>query len=296
MRSPWVSVETQELTSEESKMMKLLMTSAAAFTLAVPPALAQVSGLTVSVGVDYVEGEFNTNNNDNWTWTIPFTVKYETGPWILKASIPYVRTHGVNRDVGQAIQPIGAVPLSETQDGLGDTVLSGFYTVADARKYPVGVDLGVKVKLVTASKEKDLITTGNEDYSFQADLYQVYGLYTVFGTIGWTKKGDIRFRDRDRTLADGTPNPTFGLFLTQDAKDPWYLSIGGSYKLSQETSVGLAYDFREKVLDGGSEISEATLFLSHRFTKEWKVQPYGLVGFSDGSPDWGLGATVSYGF
>jgi len=277
------------------RFLKVLV-SAVIVPLAVPSALAQVSGLTASIGVDYVEGKYNTGSSDNWTWTVPLTLKYETGPFLLKASIPYVRTRGVNRDVGLG-QPglTNSIPPG-TQEGIGDTVLSAFYTVADARKYPVGLDLGVKAKLVTASKDKDLITTGNPDYSLQADAYQVYGPVTWFGTIGWARKGDIRFRDRDPTLADGSPNPTFGLFLTQDSKNPWYFSVGGSYKLSQGTSLGIAYDYRQKVVDGGSEISEATLFLSHRLTQEWKVQPYGVVGFSNGSPDWGLGASFSYGF
>lgn len=265
--------------------------------LAATPALAaDLTGLSVSVGVDYVEGKYNTNSNDNWTWTFPVTVKYETGPLVLKASVPYVRAHGVNADVGATPATLTRSVPPGTQEGLGDTVLSAFYTVADATKYPVGVDLGVKVKLVTANKDKDLITTGNEDYSLQADLYQVYGLVTWFGTVGWTSKGNIRFKDRDPVLPDGSPNPTFGVFLTEDSKDPWYFSVGASYKLRPETSLGFAYDYRQEVVNGGSEISEATVFLSHKITKEWKVQPYGVVGFSNGSPDWGLGATLNYAY
>jgi predicted porin len=290
-------------------MKKLLLTGATACVLAlgVPPAqaqlaaesaLAKASGWTFGFGVDYAEGEYNTGSDDNWTWTFPFTAKYETGPWTLRASIAYVRAHGVNRDVGAA-QPgaVAAVTVAPgTQSGLGDTFLSVFYTVADPAKYAVGVDLGARVKIVTASKDNDLITTGNTDYSLQADLYQAFGPYTVFGVIGWTSKGDIRFRDRDLILPGGARNPTFGLFLEQGTKDPWYFAIGGNYKLSPQTTLGASYDFREKITDTGDEISEASVFLTHRITRQWRVQPYALVGFSDASPDWGLGAVFNYEF
>lgn len=268
-------------------MKKPLIASAAGalLTLAAPLALAQATGLTVTTGVDYVEGKFGTDTRDNWTWTVPVIVKYETGPVTLKVSVPWVRTHGVNRDTGSVTGT-----TNETQSGLGDTVVSGFYNVADERKLGLGVDVGLKAKFVTADKDKDLITTGNEDYSAQVDLYKTFNQFTAFGSVGWTKKGDIRFRDREST------SPTFGRFLTADPKDPWYASIGGAYKLDPQTSVGLAYDWRQKLFDNSKEISEATLFVTYKLTKNWKLQGYGLAGFSDASPDWGLGATVGYGF
>ena len=203
-------------------MKKPLIASAAGalLTLAAPLALAQATGLTVTTGVDYVEGKYGTDTRDNWTWTVPVIVKYETGPVTLKVSVPYVRTHGVNRDVS-------LVTRNETQSGLGDTVVSGFYNVADERKLGLGVDLGLKAKFVTADKDKDLITTGNEDYSLQADLYKTFNQFTAFGSIGWTSKGDIRFRD---------PTPTDpNHFSSANPKDPWYASIGGAYKLDPKS-------------------------------------------------------------
>lgn len=276
-------------------MKKLLIASAVAgaFVLAGQPALAQGTGLTVTAGIDYTEGEYGVAGADNWTWTYPLIVKYETGPLTLKANFAYVNTRGVNRDTGLSVGS-----AAEEQSGIGDTTLSAFYTLLDPSKAGVGLDLGLKVKVVTADKDKDLITTGNTDYSLQADLYKGFGAFTAFGTVGWTSKGDIRFRDRDRLLVDGvTPNPTFEQFLeTSPDNDPWYASIGGSYKLTSDTSLGLAYDWRQKLFDRSDDISEATLFVTHKLGKNWKFQGYGLTGFSDASPDWGLGATVGYGF
>lgn len=285
------------LTSLSASLLVLGAPSASA-QLQLESMLANLSGWTFGFGADYSQGKYNTNSNDNWTWNFPVTAKYETGPWTLRATISYVAAHGANRDVGAAppgSQAVSSVPPG-TQEGLGDTYLSVFYTVADPQKYAVGVDLGARVKVVTANKNNDLITTGNMDYSLQADLYQGFGAYTAYGVIGWTKKGDIRFQDRDLTLPGGAPNPTFGLFLTQPTKDPWYFGVGGSYRFNPQTTAGLSYDFRQRITNNGSNVSEATLFLTHRITKEWRVQPYAVAGFSDASPDWGLGAVFSYGF
>jgi hypothetical protein len=37
-------------------------------------------------------------------------------------------------------------------------------------------------------------------------------------------------------------------------------------------------------------------FWSQRMSREWKLQLYGVVGLSDGSPDAGIGALLDYRF
>jgi hypothetical protein len=43
----------------------------------------------------------------------------------------------------------------------------------------------------------------------------------------------------------------------------------------------------------GSAQSEITGFYSRRLDTDWRGQAYGLLGLSDGSPDYGIGLTVS---
>jgi hypothetical protein len=195
-------------------------------------------------------------------------VKYETGPAIFKLTVPYVHTTGtVNRDIGTAV-----LANRHTEEGLGDIVGSASYNVLGA-KGGLGLDLGVKVKFATADKDKTLLTTGENDYSVQAEAYQAFGAVTGFATLGWTKKGD--------------PN---GI----DFKDPWYASLGASYKVSDTFSAGAFYDYREKVINGGAQVSELTLFAANKLNRNWKLQSYVVAGFSDASPDWGVGAILAY--
>jgi len=81
-----------------------------------------------------------------------------------------------------------------------------------------------------------------------------------------------------------------------DFKDPFYYSIGGSYRFSRVNSLGFAYDYRQKLLDGRDPLSEATVFLTHRFSETLRMQGYYVKGFSDSSPDWALGVIATRAF
>ena len=47
---------------------------------------------------------------------------------------------------------------------------------------------------------------------------------------------------------------------------------------------------------GGSDISELTAFWSKRMSPQWKMQIYGVVGFTDASPDAGAGVMFEHRF
>lgn len=225
------------------------------------------SQTSVGVGLDYTEGKYGESTKST-TWSMPVMIKHETGPLTLKLNIPYVRSSGVAAAGGDRF-----VSTKQTQSGLGDVTATALYTVYSNVEAQAGIDLGVKAKFATADKSKELLTTGKNDYSLLVDAYKGFGDTTVFGTLGKTKKGD----------PDGT-----------DFRDPWFASVGFSNKLSTANSWGASYDYRQKVTASGDPISEVTLFAIHKYSKQVKVQAYAVTGFSDASPDFGLGATVTY--
>lgn len=234
------------------------------------PALAFAqSQTTVGVGLDYTEGKYGESQKST-TWAMPVTVKHENGPLTLKLSVPYVYSNGVAAAGGDRF-----VSTKQTQSGLGDITATALYNVYYNSTAKFGVDLGGKIKFATADHSKALLTTGKNDYSLQADLYKTFVDTTLFGSLGWTDKGD--------------PNGV-------DFRNPWYANIGFSNKLSDVNSWGATYDYREKVTAHGDPISEISLFAIHKYSKQWKVQGYAVTGFSKASPDFGLGAIVSYGF
>ena len=54
---------------------------------------------------------------------------------------------------------------------------------------------------------------------------------------------------------------------------------------TSQQSIGVAYDYRPHIVEGGGKVSELTAFWSNRLTQQWKLQVYGVVGFADASPD-----------
>jgi hypothetical protein len=194
----------------------------------------------------------------------------------VKLTIPYIRLKGpgnVTPDLGPIGQGTGTTKI-ETQSGLGDIVASGgrdFY-----RNRQTGLILGAtaKIKLGTASQAKGL-GTGKNDYYLQLDATQPYGDFTPFASLGYRVVG----------------NPS-----GYDLHNVYYGSIGSTYRLNPRDSIGASWDMREKINDSSSAAFELTAFYTHRIDAAWRAQAYAMTGFTDASPDFGLGAIVGYRF
>ena len=229
---------------------------------------------TIGTGAEYTSGKYGGTQKTE-IFYVPFTAKFENGPWTFRATAPYIRVTGPGNVLGIGADRVtlpGANATRRTESGLGDFVTSVFYTLVSETRSPFGLDVGAKVKFGTADRDKGL-GTGKTDYSVQADLFKPLGTVTAFGSLGYRKYGD-------------PPGVNF--------RDVPYAAIGAAYRVSRETTAGAVYDYRPRVLDGGSQLSEATIYLSQRLAGNWKAQLYGVVGFADASPDWGAGFTLTY--
>ncbi len=81
-----------------------------------------------------------------------------------------------------------------------------------------------------------------------------------------------------------------------DLRNVVYGTIGSSYRMSQPTTVGLAYDWRDRIVQGGARVSELTAYISRKLSSDWKLQVYAVKGFTNGSPDFGAGSSLAYSF
>jgi hypothetical protein len=236
--------------------------------------LLPVSGMAqswvVSGGFDYTTGDYG-GSGDTDILTLPFSAKYEVGRWAYKLSVPYVRISGPTDVVG-GVGPINRPGArSGTASGLGDPVFAVTYATLIDPDRPK-LDLTGKVKLGVADED---IGTGESDFMFQGDLYETYGDWTPFGTLGYRVLGD----------PDGVT-----------LKDGFYVSAGVSYRLDEPTRVGAVLDWRQRTVSGGENALELTGFVTRRLNEQWKAQVYLIKGFSDASPDYGLGGSLSYEF
>ncbi len=233
-------------------------------------------GLTLATGFDYTSGKYGTPDKTQILY-VPLIAKYDVDAWALKLTVPYIRITGPGNVVGAGADRItlpGPAGPRRTESGLGDVVASAFYSVLSERRASFGLDLGAKVKFGTADETKSL-GTGQTDYSLQADVYKPVGQLNLFASLGHRWYGDPP-----------------GI----DLRNVFYWAVGGGYRLSADTSAGLAYDHRPAIIAGGGEISELTAFLTRRLAQQWKLQPYVVLGFGRASPDWGAGAQIAYSY
>jgi len=248
----------------------------AALCCAVLP-LARAADGTVSVGTgfNYTSGRYGTATTTDIT-SIPFLLKYESADWTLRLTLPYLYVKGGTAVIPGVGDARNSNPRTRTTavEGLGDVVASATYAAYYDSAAALGIDLTGKVKFGTADRDKGL-GTGENDYAAQVDVYKGLGRFSVFGGLGYTVLGS---------------SPYLSL------RNVFNLSVGASYKLSDLTTVGLAYDARERVTATSGPMSEAMAYVSHKLDKHWKSQFYLLKGFESGSPEWGGGANVSYAF
>ncbi len=236
-------------------------------------AMAADNRVTLTTGVDYSTGKYGGTQSTDITF-IPVIAKYETGLWTWKLSVPYIRITGPGNVVPSVGQVASGSGSRTTQSGLGDVVASASYTVYSSLATQTLIDLTGKVKFATADETKNL-GTGKNDYAAQVDIYKLVGKFTPFGTVGY------------KVL--GSP-------ATYTLNNVWYGTLGAAYKVSKTTTSGLMLDLRQKSSPAGAPRRELTAFVSHKLSHDWRLQGYAVKGFADGSPDWGIGAMVSYSY
>lgn len=226
--------------------------------------------LSLSTGMDFSTGDYG-ETTDTDIWYVPFTAKYETDRTILKFTVPYLRLTGPGVILGDTV--VGASnDQRRTESGVGDIITSAFFNLLSGSGRVPLTDLGVKVKFGTADEDKGL-GTGEEDVSLQLDLAERVGQFSLFGTVGYKWRGD--------------PD---GFELENGA----YLSVGGGRRFRPKTSGGLILDIKESGSRGQENVVELTAYIGWKVRKEISLLGYAVVGFSDTSPDGGIGFQVNY--
>lgn len=233
------------------------------------------SQATVTTGVDYSSGKYGGTQATDITY-IPVIGKYESGPYVFKLTVPYIRVTAPSGGTVVSVDPSGrlvrrSVGAPTTNSGLGDIVAGLSYNVLNDSSTLTVMDITGKIKFGTADDSKGL-GTGKMDYAMQADLYKTYDKTTALATLGYRMMG----------------SPA-GVNLN----NVWYGSVGGSYKFSQETSGGVMLDLRQASTSSGVEGRELMVYVTQKTSGNTKLQGYVIKGLTDASPDLGIGVMVS---
>ena len=226
---------------------------------------------TLATGIDFTSGTYGGDVDIEDTY-VPLTATADYRRFALRLTVPYL---SVTAPEGTVFDP-GGEPLPgsgalTTESGLGDIIGSvTFYDVINSERLGLAMDLTGKVKIATADEDKGL-GTGENDYSAQADIYKFIDDFTLLGSVGYKFRGDPA-----------------GL----DLNDVFTASLGGIYKFTSDVKGGLFFDYRESSISGSDSVQELSAFVSRRVGVNWRLQVYGLTGFTDSSPDWGAGIQI----
>jgi len=229
----------------------------------------------LTVGSEYTSGKYGGEDKTE-IWYFPLVGKYTLGPWLLKVVVPYLRITGPSTitTIHHHMPPTQETTRRSTASGLGDVIVGMSYALYENPAAGVLFDLIGNIKFGTADPDQGL-GTGENDYAILGDLSKQIGKLGIFTGWGWKNMGS-------------TPDLPL--------QDTWYGATGLSYKISHQTTAGLTYDYRGEIVDGGSKLSEATLFVAQKISPNSKIQFYILQGFSNASADMGGGVALALQF
>ncbi len=236
---------------------------------------------TFTTGAEYTIGDYDTGI-DTSTWYVPFTLSYagQYAGWSL--TVPYIRidgsslvsgtVSGTGRGGGRAQTPGTTTLINEQRvdSGLGDIQLSAILQLQEETPAVPWVAVRGKVKFGTADEEK-FLGTGETDYAIQVEAAK--GM--VDGLIGYNFLGDTDTIDFADTLYGAAA-------VTLPLQQPW------------RTRTELYLE--ESALAGLDPIIELTISFSRPLVRGRHFSLYAVKGFSDSSPDWGVGTLISHSF
>lgn len=235
-------------------------------------ALAADEQLSLGTGLDYSVGDYG-DTQDTETWFLPVNLKYKSGRYTFKLGTSYIWMKGP-LNVTPEGDPLPGGGIRKVVHGPGDVTASLIASVLKEDSASFDLDLAGKIKIGTADASKAL-GTGENDYSLQASFYKSLGSWGPYLDLGYRWKGD-----------PGGVN----------YRNVWYGIVGASYRLNRNWSAGADYSWRDKQTAANASVSEAMVYANYKISDHNKLNVYGVTGFSDASPDWGIGMTATHAF
>ena len=226
--------------------------------------------VSFSTGIEYSGGTYG-GTYDLEELYVPLTMRADFSRFGVRLTVPYLRVD-FPVEVDPDGQPVPESASTVTQSGLGDIIGSAtVYDVFVSGDADFVVDLTGKIKFATADEQKGL-GTGENDYTVQVETYRFFDRFTLQGLAGYRLRGEPP-----------------GI----DLNDVFLASVGGAFRASPKTQLGLYYDYRQAALSGFDDIQEVSGYASFRLNENWRMQFYAFAGFGNNSPDLGGGILVT---
>ena len=233
----------------------------------------------ISIGMEYVQGDYGTDQS-SYFFQVPLSISYRKYDYLLELWVPLVATNAITENMiigapekggGPPAPPTTGVTTEETDEyGLGDVVLVASYFLPSRSRTEYSVT-GV-IKLGTGDRDKYL-GTGENDYAVEGGFSTPVGKTYLFGALGYQLTGD-------------PPGV--------DLNDVFYFRLGDALPLRDNREVGLSLYMSEALAEGRQDFTELDIFYSAMLARNNRLYSYLRIGFTDSSPDWGLGLRYTY--
>ena len=230
--------------------------------------------LTLSSGFDFSTGDYGSSGTTQIAYA-PFSVKYARDPFVVKLTIPYIRITGPGNVVGvDGVLVSGGSAKRETNDGLGDVILSTGYVLAPLRPAWPYLEFTGKVKFPTASEKRNL-GTGEFDGTLQVEASKTFAAFTPFLTTGYRFVGNPPGNNLHNVL---------------------FCSLGFDYRVNARLDAGLTYEWRQTASPSVGDSQELSPYLSWKITSHVSLTPYAVFGLTRAATDAEIGFGASYRF
>lgn len=217
---------------------------------------------SLSSGAEYAEGRYgDTANTHSWYFPQELSADYKnfSGSIIM----PYLKEKTPDTSVDPA--------TFETQGGLGDVRAKMSYFL-DFLKFDTTLELQGEIKLPTASREKGL-GSGKTDITFYAEGSKSFGDFYTFIGLG---------------------REFVGINQNQVQNKIWFSSLGAGYDFTEKTGLEFSYDYAQSTSPDYDGSKALTVSLFQDLTNFVSMELYLLAGFSNNSPDQGVGFILTY--
>lgn len=224
-----------------------------------------------ALGYHYSTGDYGSSEKTDLVY-VPLSVRGEIGRWSAQVTIPYLY---INGPAGFINGPTGPIQTTNGRSsGLGDIFARGSYFLPSYQEWLPFAEFVAVVKFPTGSRSKGL---GTGEFDFGADVELTWNIsrFTPFATIGY------------RVLGSAPDIPLDNV---------WLGTLGLQYRVSEWCNAGVLVDYREAPSSTSGERVELVPFASFKARPHWSIDVYVARGFSDGSPDVGVGMQIGYAF
>lgn len=221
--------------------------------------------LNWSTGFDFSRGDYGLEDRTT-VYYVPMNVTIDYKQFRTRVSFPFLASSGPMR-IGATKDEI----LTGEARGFGQLQVDLSYLfVPEIAGLPY---LEVSGKISAPTETRRALGTGLWSFALQGEMFKSFGRFTPYLGAG------RRFYE-----ACG---------CRQQLDDRFFTSIGISGRLSEELSVGVGYDWLEAARSDIADSHEIVPYASYWLSDDWSLGPYVVIGLSDGSPQYGVGFSMS---